>query len=127
MAKKDETPKIDANKITKENLKMLLDKNKADHYNYVENISTKVSSGSLFLDSGVALCEGIHRFCGPAGAGKTSEAAEVIKNFLNGEKKGKALWVKAEGRLGENIQKRSGVKFVFTLWILDTKKVLYPL
>lgn len=113
MAKKEE-PKIDGNKITKETLKALLDKNKADHYNYVENITTKVTSGSLFLDAGIGLCEGIHRFCGPAGAGKTSEAAEVIRNFLIGEKRGKALWVKAEGRLGENIQKRSGVKFVFT-------------
>lgn len=104
----------DTNSVTKNVLKTLLDKNEADHYNYVESLHTKVSSGSLFLDAEIALKEGVHRFCGPTGAGKTSEAAEVIKNFLKGEKKGKALWIKAEGRLSENIQHRSGVKFVFT-------------
>ena len=114
MAKKEEAPKVDGNKVTKETLKALLDKNKSDHYNYIENVHTKVTSGSLYLDSEIALCEGIHRFCGPSGAGKTSEAAEVIRNFLIQEKSGKALWVKAEGRLGDNVQKRSGVKFVFT-------------
>lgn len=117
MAKKEkaepqETSK-EANEITKNTLKALLDGNKTDHYNYVEQISTKVTSGSLFLDAGIALTEGVHRFCGVSGAGKTSEAAEVVRNFLNGEKRGKALWVKAEGRLGENVVKRSGVKFVF--------------
>lgn len=113
MAKtKQETPTSN-NDVTKNILGILLEKNKSDHYNFVENIYTKVSTGSLFLDTEIALTEGVHRFCGPAGAGKTSEAATIIKNFLENEKRGKGLWIKAEGRLSENLQKRSGVKFVY--------------
>lgn len=109
----DEPSTEERNNVTKNVLDSLLDKFEADHYNYVENIHTKVSSGSLFLDAEICLTEGIHRFCGPAGAGKTSATATIIKNFLETEKRGKALWVKAEGRLSENIILRSGVKFVF--------------
>lgn len=105
-------PQVDSNKLSKTILSTLLDKNKSDHYNYVEDIHTNVSTGSLFLDAEIAIKEGIHRFCGPAGAGKTSEAATIVKNFCETEKRGKALWVKAEGRLSENIRLRSGVKFV---------------
>jgi RecA/RadA recombinase len=93
-------------------MEVLLEKNKNDHYNLVEDIYTKVSTGSLFLDAEIKITEGVHRFCGPAGAGKTSQAAMIAKNFLDSEKRGKVLWVKAEGRLSEAIQLRSGVKFV---------------
>lgn len=108
-----EEVKVDGDAQSQNVLSGILQKNKGDHYNYVQNIYSKVSSGSLFLDAEISLTEGVHRFCGPAGAGKTSEACEVIRQFLKSEPKGKAFWVKAEGRLSDNVRLRSGVKFVF--------------
>lgn len=123
---KKSEPQVDANLLSKKLMEVLLDKNEADHYNHIEDIHTKVSTGSLFLDAEISITEGVHRFCGPAGAGKTSEAAIICKNFLETEKRGKVLWVKAEGRLSENIRIRSGVKFVFKAdeWNYGTAFVL---
>ena len=70
--------------------------------------------GSLQLDAAISLNEGVHRFTGATGAGKTSQALVVTKNFLTDDTKRKALWIKAEGRLSENLMARSGVKFVFS-------------
>lgn len=103
---------VDNNDISKSILSSLLDDNEKDVWNRAEKVVTKVSTGSLRLDSEIALTQGIHRFCGPTGAGKTSEAAEVCRNFLLKYPKSKVLWVKAEGRLSDNVIKRSGVKFV---------------
>lgn len=111
MAKK-EIPQIDSNKLSQSILSAIIDENEKDVWNRVETVKTKVSTGSLSLDAEISLTQGIHRFCGPAGAGKTSEAAEVARNFLAKYPKSKVLWIKAEGRLSENIQNRSGVKFV---------------
>jgi len=44
--------------------------------------------------------------------GKTSEALEVAKNFLNNIKDSRALLIKAEGRLGKEVKERSGIKFI---------------
>lgn len=104
---------VDANSVTKNLLKGLLEKNESDHYNFVPDNPTRVSMESLFLDAEIVLTEGIHRFTGSAGGGKTSQAIVVIKNFLADDPKRKALWVKAEGRLSQNMMMRSGVKFVF--------------
>lgn len=116
MAKKSTQPEevVDPNLLTKNLLQGFLEDNKEDHYNFVPNSPTKVSMGSLFLDAEIALTEGIHRFTGSAGAGKTSQALVVVRNFLADEPKRKALWVKAEGRLSENLIARSGIKFVYT-------------
>jgi RecA/RadA recombinase len=112
MPKAKEEEKIDVNNLSKTILSNLIDEAKGDVWNRAEKVLTKVSTGSLRLDAEISLTQGIHRFCGPAGAGKTSEAAEVARNFLIKYPKGKVLWIKAEGRLSENIQNRSGVKFV---------------
>jgi RecA/RadA recombinase len=109
---KVEEIKVDGSKVSKAILSSLIDDAGEEVWNRSEKILTKVSTGSLKLDAEIALTQGIHRFCGPAGAGKTSEAAEVCRNFLNKYQKAKVLWVKAEGRLSDNIQNRSGVKFV---------------
>ena len=116
MAKKSQQPEetVDPNLVTKNLLKGLLDKNSTDHYNFVPNNPTKVSMGSLQLDAAISLNEGVHRFTGATGAGKTSQALVVTKNFLTDDTKRKALWIKAEGRLSENLMARSGVKFVFS-------------
>ena len=116
MAKKSQQPEetVDPNLVTKNLLKELLDKNSTDHYNFVPNNPTKISMGSLQLDAAISLNEGVHRFTGATGAGKTSQALVVTKNFLTDDTKRKALWIKAEGRLSENLMARSGVKFVFS-------------
>ena len=98
----------------KSRLASFLKENKEDHYNFEEEIYYKVSTGSLNLDiaTGGGLSPGLHRFLGMNEGGKTSEALEVTKNFLNNVKNSKALLFKAEGRLSKEVQERSGIKFV---------------
>ena len=90
--------------------------NKDDHYNFEETVEYKVSSGSLQLDLYLAggFGPGLHRFTGVNEGGKTSESLQVMKNFLGTLDKSRGLYIKAEGRLGPEVQERSGVKFVFT-------------
>ena len=92
-----------------------LKSNKSDHYNFEDECDYKVSSGSLQFD----LCmnggfgPGLHRFTGLTECGKTSEALEVMKNFLKTVPNGRGFYIKAEGRLSKEMQSRSGVDFVF--------------
>ena len=77
------------------------DKNKIHHHNFEEEEDYKVSTGSLLLDiaTGGGIGPGLHRFCGINEGGKTSEALEVCRNFLSSIPKGRAMLIKAEGRL----------------------------
>ena len=105
-----------------------LKSNKSDHYNFEDECDYKVSSGSLQFD----LCmnggfgPGLHRFTGLTEGGKTSEALEVMKNFLNTKEQPRGLYIKAEGRLGKEVRERSGVKFVWSAdeWVDGTCFVL---
>lgn len=105
-----------------------LKSNKSDHYNFEEEFDYKVSSGSLQFD----LCmnggfgPGLHRFTGLTEGGKTSEALEVMKNFLTSMEKPRGLYIKAEGRLSKEVRERSGVKFVWSAdeWVDGTCFVL---
>ena len=95
-----------------------LKKNK-DHYNTGKVIPDyKVSMGSVKLDVHLegGLGSGIHRFVGASEGGKTSEALVVAKNALETIPNAKLLFVKAEGRLADNVKKRSGIK-----WVEDDK------
>ena len=87
--------------------------NKKFHYNDFEELDYKIPSGSLNLDLalGGGLPAGVHRFTGVNEGGKTSEALEVMKNFLKTVPNARGLYVKAEGRLSPDMQKRSGVEF----------------
>jgi len=98
---------------TKNLLSSLMTGYKDDHYNFIKDNPIRVSMGSLLLDQQICLTEGVHRFCGFTGAGKSSEALLVMKNFLEPGKKHRGLLVKAEGRLSDNIKNRSGIKFVY--------------
>lgn len=100
--------------LANDRLKAFLKDNKEDHYNFEEEIYYKVSSGSLNLDfvMGGGFSPGLHRFIGMNEGGKTSEALEVMKNFLKTVKDSRGLLIKAEGRLGKEIQERSGIEFV---------------
>lgn len=100
---------------SQEQLKSFLKRNKESHYNFEESIEYKVSSGSLLFDYrlGGGLGTGLHRFVGINEGGKTSAALQFMKNFLDKPKKRKGFYVKAEGRLSQEMIERSGIKFVF--------------
>jgi len=93
-----------------------LKQNSSDHYNFEEAIEYKVSSGSLQLDLhlGGGLGPGLHRFVGMNEGGKTSAALSFMKNFLEKTPKAKGFYIKAEGRLSQEMRERSGIKFVFS-------------
>ena len=97
-----------------ETLKSFLKENKEHHYNYEEEIDYKVSSGSLTVDFelGGGFGPGLHRFTGMNEGGKTSEALEVMKNFI-AQPNCRGLYIKAEGRLSAEMRERSGVSFTF--------------
>jgi RecA/RadA recombinase len=98
---------------SKDVLSSYLKENKEDHYNYEEDIFYKASSGSLGLDIqlGGGFGPGLHRFCGINEGGKTSAALEVMRNFLLEIPNSKGFYIKAEGRLSEEMKSRSGVPF----------------
>ena len=108
-SKAEETKKLSVN----DKLTNFLKENAQYHYNFEDNIDYKVSSGSLIVDFelGGGFGPGLHRFTGMNEGGKTSEALEVMKNFLKTVPNARGLYVKAEGRLSPDMQKRSGVEF----------------
>jgi RecA/RadA recombinase len=125
MRKTKETKDPEENKNTSSDvLQSFLKQNSEDHYNFEETIDYKVSSGSLQLDTqlGGGFGPGLHRFVGMNEGGKTSQALEVMKNFLLEIENSKGFYIKAEGRLSPEMQKRSGVKFVFSPeeWVAGT-------
>jgi len=112
MAKKEEKSSKDDS--IKNLLGSLMSGYKEDHYNEVKNERIPVSTGSLLLDSVVGLRTGsIIRFGGSFESGKTSQCLLLVAEYLKIVPKSRALYVKAEGRLSEEIQMRSGLKFVF--------------
>ncbi len=90
-----------------------LEKNKTHHYNFEPSIDYKVSTGSLQLDlaTGGGFGPGLVRFVGFTESGKTSEALEVMKNFLK-MPNSRGIHIKAEGRLTHEMRARCGVDFV---------------
>ena len=100
---------------TSEFMSKFFKSNKEFHYNYEETAKPYlVSTGSLILDQfvGGGFGAGLQRFTGCNEGGKTNEALQVMKNMLETVEKTKGLYIKAEGRLSADIQKRSGLKFV---------------
>jgi RecA/RadA recombinase len=110
MAKKKEDGSV---LTSSEILSTFLKNNKEDHYNFEDDFEYKVSSGSLQLDIqlGGGFGPGLHRFCGINEGGKTSAALEVMKNFLRTVPNAKGFYIKAEGRLSNEMKERSGVPF----------------
>ena len=100
---------------SQEQLNSFLKQNKDSHFNFEQTINYKVPSGSMTLDYYLngGLGTGLHRFVGMNEGGKTSCALQFLKNFLDVKNENrKGFYIKAEGRLGEEISERSGVKFV---------------
>lgn len=97
---------------SQEALSLFLKQNKDHHYNFEEEIDYKVSSGSLKVDFELdgGLGPGLHRFTGMNEGGKSSEALEVMRNFLK-MPNSKGVYIKAEGRLSQEMKKRCGIDF----------------
>lgn len=91
-----------------------MDDHKGEHFNNVVPKHTIISTGSLKLDGEVKVRSGgVVRFSGlGAELGKTSESLVLLANFMATMPKSKAIYYKAEGRLGDEIKARSGLKFV---------------
>ena len=93
--------------------KFLSDKeNKKYHYNDYEELHYKIPSGSLNLDLALdgGLPAGVHRFTGVNEGGKTSCAMAIAKNFQDKfPKNGMVVYIKSEGRLSQELIKRSGI------------------
>jgi RecA/RadA recombinase len=108
--------KTEEKKLTpEEKLERFLNTHKDDHYNFAKERKLLVSSGSLILDYylGGGFCSGLHRFVGNFGAGKSSCALTVCKNFLDdAPKKRKAIIIPTEGRLPQELKDRSGISYV---------------
>lgn len=101
-------------------LASFLKEKKEDHYNFEESHNYRVPSSSLLLTSalGGGLSPGMHRFVGLTAGGKTSCSLDFMANFLKTPSpKGcsrRGVYIKAEGRLSENVAKRTGITFVYT-------------
>jgi RecA/RadA recombinase len=96
-------------------LSSFLKDTKGEHYNFEDEKTFNVSTGSLLLDSemgGALEVPAILRFTGVSGGGKTSSALLIMKNFLNTVPNSKGFLIKAEGRLNSNVKNVSGVTFV---------------
>lgn len=97
-------------------LQELLKKKEFVHFNDGKkrpHVDYKVSTGSLKLDDKMqgGFGPGIQMFFGPTESGKTSCALEVMNSFLK-EENTYGLFVKAEGRLSDNIKERYSIDFI---------------
>jgi recombination protein RecA len=109
--KKKATEDMGAN----ENLQSFLKQRKDEHYNFCEEVYYRISTGSLLLDiyTGGGLMPGLHRFVGMNEGGKTSEALEVMRNFLNTIPDARGVYFQAEGRLTPDMKARTGIKLTY--------------
>lgn len=123
MAKESDSPLTD-----QQMLNTFLKSNK-DHFQFMEARYWRISTGSLLLDSTIGyVTPGVHRFVGQNSGGKTSEALEVMRNFLASVKPSKGVFFNAEHRLGDELKERCGLKFVTkpedwvtgTVFVFDT-------
>lgn len=103
---------------------VFLKANMKDHLNFQKGDTYRVSTGSLKMDiiTGGGIEPGLTRLVGTNSGGKTSEALELMRNFFLVRPKGRGLFVKAEGRLSQQMIERSGIKFVLNPidWIEGT-------
>lgn len=101
-----------------------LDNNKDDHFNFEEVRSYAISSGSLLLDieMGGGVGPGIIRASGITEGGKTSCALAFAKNFQKIENS-MVVYIKAEGRLTDDIIDRSGISIEKDKWFVYKSNV----
>ena len=122
MKKKTKTPSSKRPHI--EQINQYLKDNKGDHFNFEEEREYTVSSGSLKLDieMGGGIKPGVIRACGVTEGGKTSCALSFAKNFQK-IPNSCVLYVKAEGRLTDDMIKRAGIDTCEDKWQLIKSNV----
>ena len=101
-----------------------LKQNKGDHYNYEEDRSYAVSSGSLLLDieMGGGIGPGIIRASGVTEGGKTSCALSFARNFQKMDN-AMVIYIKSGGRLSPDMVERSGVDTSPEKWFVFKSNV----
>jgi len=101
-----------------------LQQNKGDHYNFEEERTYTVSSGSLLLDieMGGGIGPGIIRSSGITEGGKTSCALAFARNFQKMDN-AMVVFVKSEGRLHAEMIERAGVDTSESKWFVYKSNV----
>ena len=96
-----------------------LEQHKGDHYNFEEERTYNVSSGSLLLDieMGGGIKPGVIRASGVSEGGKTSCALAFARNFQKMDN-AMVIYIKAEGRLSKDMIERSGVDTSEEKWFV---------
>lgn len=114
MAKKAKEEVVETTTDVSSILGQYLKENKEFHYNDEEDCDSLVSSGSLLLDIelGGGIRPGVFRPTGVTEGGKTSASLTFLNNFLKVKENRRGVYIKAEGRLSQDMQDRSGVAFV---------------
>jgi hypothetical protein len=107
-----------------EQIQAYLNQNKGDHFNFEEERTYTVSSGSLLLDieMGGGIGPGIIRASGITEGGKTSCALAFAKNFQKMDN-AMVVYVKSEGRLSKDMIARSGVSTEEEKWFVYKSNV----
>lgn len=87
----------------------------SDCYNHIETKQVVIDTGSLILSSAIKVRSGssLRLVSECPEAGKSSQAFLFAKNYMAAMPKSKTIYVKAESRLSEELQKRTGLTFVF--------------
>ena len=109
-----ESPETEGQITPQQQITSFLKANKADHYNFEEDNNYKVRASSLTVTAQMdgGLTPGAHRSVGITSGGKTSFTLDLMYHFLQNVKGHRGVYIKAEGRLSENVKERSGVTFV---------------
>ncbi len=110
----DEAPKKTCDSSNALSLIMGDKEMKEDIYNDIIAENKLISTGSLLIDSIVKIRSGqVIRLVGKgAELGKTSEAFVIAENYMKTMEKSKTIFIKAEGRLSNEMRKRVGMTFV---------------
>lgn len=113
---------------TIDQLQSYLKETKGDHYNYSENFNYKVKSGSLIFDvaTGGGIGPGLVRATGVSGGGKTSCGLAVARNFQQTVENSMIIYIKAEGRLSDDMIARSGVDTSPEKWFVYKSNIFEP-
>lgn len=101
-----------------------LKQNKDYHYNFEQEHDYTVSSGSLLLDveMGGGIKPGVVRATGVTEGGKTSCGLAFARNFQE-IADAMVIYIKSEGRLSEDMVKRSGVQTRDDKWFIFKSNV----
>jgi RecA/RadA recombinase len=95
-------------------LSAILGSKDAVHFNNMERQKpTIIPSGSLIMDAILKVKSGSGlRMGGPAEVGKSSQAFLFAANYMKALPKSKTIYINAEFKLSEELQARTGLKFV---------------